>query len=465
MLKSLKVKSKIILLAITLISTIIFTPTIDDFPLRNWDEAWYAEIIKNMASGNYSLFASYWNGQYYFDKPPLYFWLSLQFFKIFGPGEWQARIVSVLASIFASVLVFLIGKKLFGQNGALFTFIAFLTFGQVVVRFAHGNLDALLICLILASFYFHLLSKKDKRFAVACGLFVGLSFLAKGYLPGLYSLIIIFIYYLFTEKKLPKNLFLILTFALAPNISYYLAGYLRFGEQFINWYLFTPGAGLLQSPLSSFSLTYFKDFIRDIGLWWFLIAVAIVNKLKLTSYEKSTLIAFTVLIIIYTTPLNFLSEKLGWYNLPAYPLAALIVGLTASKINMKSAIFIISILLIILLQIVNAIRIENIHPDRSKVGANLGAIAKDIIPKDEKIILDDKDFTSFLFYSDHGQVFVSLPTGGKDWEWWTLKYKNLEKFIKDNPNTWLVTRDLKSLPIKTKGVIKAESEGYTFVRF
>lgn len=35
-------------------SSAIFFTNINNFPLRNWDEAWYAEIIKNMASGHYN---------------------------------------------------------------------------------------------------------------------------------------------------------------------------------------------------------------------------------------------------------------------------------------------------------------------------------------------------------------------------------------------------------------------------
>ena len=452
------------ILAIIAISTFIFARNINDFPLRNWDEAWYAQIIKNMASNNHSLLAPYWNGRYYFDKPPLYFWLSLPFFKIFGPGEWQTRIVSATSAILASLLIYLIGKKLFSQKAAILAFLAFLTFGQVIIRFAHGNLDALLVFLILASFYFYLLSEKNRKWTLACGIFAGLSFLAKGYLPGLYSLAIILLYALIAEKKLPRQFATIVITTLLVSIWYYFAGFLKFGEQFISWYLFSPDAGLLKSPLSSFSLSYFMDLARDVGFWWILVILAIIKKVKLARFEKSILIAFTVLTIIYITPLNFLSEKLGWYNLPTYPLIALVVGLFASKINLK-AVSVTFISIIIILQVASVIRIENIYPDRSNVGATLGNIAKSIIPTGQTMILDDKDFTSFLFYSNHDEVFVSLPQGGKDWEWWIIRYENLEEFIKENPNSWIITKNLSSLPINKQGEIKAQSQGYTFAKF
>src|SRR3990172_10778079 len=97
---------------IIVISTITFFRNITNFPLRNWDEAWYAEIIKNMALGKYGYLMPFWNGRYYFDHAPLYFWLSAPVFKIFGAGEWQTRFVSAVAAIFAAFLIFKIGKKL-----------------------------------------------------------------------------------------------------------------------------------------------------------------------------------------------------------------------------------------------------------------------------------------------------------------------------------------------------------------
>src|SRR3989304_4585429 len=89
-------------------SAVIFFSKISSFPLRNWDEAWYAEIIKNMASGKYGYLMPFWNGRYYFDNAPLYFWLSTPIFKIFGAGEWQARFISTTAAVIASLLIFLI---------------------------------------------------------------------------------------------------------------------------------------------------------------------------------------------------------------------------------------------------------------------------------------------------------------------------------------------------------------------
>jgi len=113
------------LIVLTLLSTFVFFRSINEFPLRNWDEAWYAEISKNMATNNTGLLMPFWNGKYYFDKPPMYFWLSYPIFKIFGPGEWQARAVSTTAAVLTVLMIFVIGKKLFNNKIGIVSAIIF----------------------------------------------------------------------------------------------------------------------------------------------------------------------------------------------------------------------------------------------------------------------------------------------------------------------------------------------------
>lgn len=455
-------------LLIVAISTIIFFRNINAFPLRNWDEAWYGEIIKNMATGNYSLLIPYWNGQYYFDKPPLYFWLSLPLFEYFGPGEWQARVISAAASVLASFLTYLIAKKLFGQTAAIFALLIFITLGQVVVRFAHGNLDALMISLFLLSFYFFLASEQKPAFAILAGIALGLGTLVKGALIGLFPFLTVILYSLCVYKKITRSFITIAAFALISSGIYYLAAAAKFGQPFIQSYILKPDAGLLRSPLESFSPTYIRDFLRDVGFWWLIVLPTLVIYLKNSQLTKKTAIylAFTISIFAFILPLNFLSEKLGWYNLPVYPFTAIIIGSLTSQFFKKNKI-IIPIFLTLLIstaQIYNVVRIENIYPDRSQVGAQLGLIAQDTIPDDAKIILDDKDFTTFLFYSDHGQIFVSLPQGGKDWEWWIISYNQLDQFISQNSPTWVITQNA-NLPITNQGEVKKEAYGYQFIRY
>ena len=459
-------------LGIFLISFITFFRNIGSYPLRNWDEAWYGEIIKNMASGTYGYMVPFWNGQYYFDKPPLYFWLSLPFFKFSPPPaggeEWQARIVSATAAAVATLLVYLIGKKLFNPVCGLLSALVFLTLGQVVIRFASGNLDGLLVCLFLSSFYFYLRSNESKLFPALAGISLGLGFLTKGYFLGLFPALLITLYSISTTKKLPKNLILITSSALISSLWWYVLGTIKFGKPFFDWYVLSPGGNLLKLPLSSFSMSYFGDLIRDVGFWWIPIATAAIYVGKnIASKEKKVLVSLVAAVFLFIFPLNFLSEKLRWYNLPAYPLLTIIVGYFASKmIKDYSKITTVLSAIVTIAQIYNVIRIENIFPDRSKVGADLGKHAASLIQQEDTVILDDHDFTSFLYYSDHKKVFMVQKNGGKAGEWWILDYTNLPQFVKTQSKTWIITPDPNNLPRDLKNPkTEATFNGYTFISF
>src|SRR5258706_16282380 len=54
------------------------------------------------------------NGFKYFEKPPLQYWATAAFFKLFGERDWAARLWTALAGLGGIALVFFSGKKLFG---------------------------------------------------------------------------------------------------------------------------------------------------------------------------------------------------------------------------------------------------------------------------------------------------------------------------------------------------------------
>lgn len=425
------------------------------FPLRNWDEAWYAEIIRNMASGNYSLLVPFWNGQYYFDKPPLYFWLSLPFFRLFGSGEWQARIVSVLAAAIAALLIFLIGKKLFNPKAGFLSSLVFVTLGQVWVRFSHGNLDALLVSLFLATFYTHLFAKQ-RKFAVATGIFLGLGFLVKGWFLGLFPLAVIVVFSWVTKRRLPHNLSLIILFAILSSGWWYLLGALKFGRPFVDWYLLT----VANSRLGHFSLQPFWYLVRDSGVW---VIPTLLYSVKVA--KNKNLITFAFIIFLFIFALGFLPEKFDWYNLPVYPFVALIVGYTVFRFVNSYPRAVALVPLFVIAQIFIAFKIENIYPDRSLVGAKLGLAAREIIEPDDVVVLDDRDFTSFLYYSNHKEIFVVSKEGGKPGEWWIMSYSDLSKFLQENKNVIIVSLNIERLPVQLNGQqLVGEHLGYKFIK-
>lgn len=450
--------------AILIISLAAFLPQLFSFPLQNWDEAWYGEIIKNMASGNYSLLVPFWNGNYYLDKPPLYFWLSLPVVKFFGIGEWQVRLVSVLAGIISVYLVFLIGEKLISRRVGLFAGVIFLTLGQIIERLGNGNLDALLICLALASFYFYLDSYKSWKYTFLTGLFLGLTYFAKGWVLGLYPLFLMFVHtFLYRRKFL--NLLLILAISVFILSWWFITGFHTFGKKFLDWYLFSPTAGSFGGHLD-FSFTLLRTFFRDLGFWLFILLFFQISRKNVGQMEKRMVLFLLLTSLVYVLAMNFQSNKLGWYLLPSYPLIALVVAYCLDRLLDTYFKFMIFLsIFVFLAQSLLLMKIKISDTDRSQVGATLGKYAKTIIPKGASLILDDPDYPSFLFYSDLGKVYTTSYFGGDEREWWILKDENLKSFIQKNPKTWLVSRDPESLPVDLEGSqLVTRFNGYQFVR-
>lgn len=455
------------LLFVLISSLITFARTITTSTLRNWDEAWYAEVIKNMASGQYGFFQPYWNGRIFLDNAPLYFWLSTPIVKIFGLGLWQIRFVSALAAIFACILIFLIGKKLAGTICGLISFIVFLTLGGLTIRFAHANLESLLVCFTLAAFYFYLLSEKNKFFSILSGATIGLGFLVKSWSVGLFGLVLIILYAFAKERKLPRNLPILLAFLTISCAWWYFAGTLKFGKVFFNWYILNPTENKFTS-FTDFSLDYFIFTFRDIGFWLLVPASLILFKLKsIKKLNKKIILPLLSLPFAYIFFLNFLSDKSDWYLIPALTLIALLIGYLGSILYQEypkqTAILIFVVLLV---QMANVLRIENIYPDRSAVGKELGIKADRLIPKSDTIVLDDPDFTAFLYYSNHGNIFTLEDNQKSEaLEWWKVSHKDLEEFTKNHSNTWVITRNPNNINLLSKPRTVETVNSYTFLKF
>src|SRR3989344_7602006 len=81
-----------------LLVTPLFFYKLGQTSLVSWDEAWYAEVAKNiMRSG--SLINMTWNSHPYFDHPPAGYWLMALSYKLFGVNEFWTRFPSAIAGI------------------------------------------------------------------------------------------------------------------------------------------------------------------------------------------------------------------------------------------------------------------------------------------------------------------------------------------------------------------------------
>lgn len=86
-------------------------------PLLSPDEGRYAEIAREMAQSN-DFVTPRLNGLKYFEKPPLHYWLTAASFKIFGVGEFSARLVPALYGLGIGIIIYICLARLHGRASA-----------------------------------------------------------------------------------------------------------------------------------------------------------------------------------------------------------------------------------------------------------------------------------------------------------------------------------------------------------
>ncbi|MFN3918565.1 MAG: ArnT family glycosyltransferase [Flavobacteriales bacterium] len=85
------------------------------FPIQGVDANQYFAMSQEMLkTGNY--LEIYHRGYDYLDKPPLLFWITSLFFKVFGVGEWQYRLPSFLFTLLAVYSTYRLGKLLYNEH-------------------------------------------------------------------------------------------------------------------------------------------------------------------------------------------------------------------------------------------------------------------------------------------------------------------------------------------------------------
>ena len=158
------------------------------------DEGRYAEMGREMVTTN-DWITPRLNGIKYFEKPPLQAWMNALTFKVFGLGEWQARLWTGVCGLLGIALVALAGLRLYG--GAVgFTAAAVLASSFLWAAMGHFNsLDMGLAGVMTLSLCGLLIAQRDeagaagrRNWMLACWGGMALAVLSKGLigiaLPG-----------------------------------------------------------------------------------------------------------------------------------------------------------------------------------------------------------------------------------------------------------------------------------------
>ena len=149
------------------------------------DEGRYAELPREMLkSGDW--ITPHLNGVVYFEKPPLLYWAVAAMYRLFGLHEWSGRMVPALAALAGVLLVYGLGRRMFGARAGLLGALACDTSILWILSARELVIDMLFSALIIAGLAFWWLGHtaenagRSRNDVLAMWLSVAGAMLAKG---------------------------------------------------------------------------------------------------------------------------------------------------------------------------------------------------------------------------------------------------------------------------------------------
>lgn len=309
----------------TVLACIVLLALLGHKPLTNWDEGIYAEISREMLS--LGVLVPHWNYQPWFEKPPLMFWITAAFFKIFGVHDFWARAGSAFSGV---LIVTLLHGWLVRRNDTLAawlsTVILLSTFGFLHVCRV-GEMDVLLslgCCISL----FGLTAIQDRKLSGWYLFWAGLAIALMT--KGAACIILIITALLFAAlecwnlTRLRKSFWLGLLLFLMTVLPWHLYMFHLFGTGFLTEYF---GFHVLERATHQI-----EDHITH---WWYYFWVLLISAVPfvllypfavVASFKRKELRAWSIFAVVVIGFFTIVQTRLPHYIAPAYPALAMLTS-------------------------------------------------------------------------------------------------------------------------------------------
>lgn len=329
----------VIFLLVLFCGAFLFFWNIDNYGLADWDEAWYAEIARNILKSHNWLLLSF-NGLPYYDHPPTGFWLMAISMKIFGINEFAVRFPSALCGFLSIILIYLIGRKLFNRNAGFISTMILSSSLWFLYRARTGNLDAPLIFFLLLTFYSAIQLRYKSFWLPIFSISAAFLILTKsivGVVCLLPSLIYLVIFWREIKLSIPPLLFAVCLF-LATIYPWYSVSSLAYGHNFLARQLEIGTRNNLSASLQLtqlFNSRTLEYLSFGIGSKWF--KLYLVSFLTIFFIKPQWKILTPIVLSSFVLLFGFLKNSTVeiWHLLPLYPLIALQVGICFSALFKK----------------------------------------------------------------------------------------------------------------------------------
>lgn len=305
-------------------------------PLLDPDEPIYGQFIKEMVRGGDWLTPHY-NGALWFDKPPLFYWLSCACVKLVGFGEYAIRMPSAIFAALTVVMVYLLAVRDFGKRaGLIASAVVGTTLLQIIMSHAAAT-DSVMVFFMVASLYaYRRWVEIDGRgrlgWMAVCGVAAGFGMLTKGPVVPLLLSMTFLIHLIWTKQ--PRRLISFdlpvwLVTMLAIGLPWYVAMYVMHREPFMEQWVMANNITRFVKPLHESHTGQWYSYFRNIPMvvlfffpWTVFLPQAIARHGRSNAGAKLAFCWAAVVFVFFS-----ISKTQNFtYMLPAFPALAVLVG-------------------------------------------------------------------------------------------------------------------------------------------
>jgi 4-amino-4-deoxy-L-arabinose transferase-like glycosyltransferase len=291
------------------------------------DEPRYASIGREMArSGDW--ITPRLDGQPWFEKPPLTYWLTASGHLVGLPDEWAARLPEGLISVAFLMFFYFILAREFSPPMALAS-TAILATSAAWMAYSFAALTDLPMSAALGAAMLILLF--DPRRAALAGVLLGLSILGKGFVP----VVLIAPLFLIARGKRPGKLIVALGSAAIIAAPWFILCWMRNGNAFWDDFFWKQHVARFLTP----NLEHVQPFwyympVLLAGLFPWTPLAALLAQRRLYSDRRVLLLAAWVLygLIFFSIARN----KLPGYLLPLFPALAIVLAAAVERVRLKA---------------------------------------------------------------------------------------------------------------------------------
>ena len=309
--------------------------------LAAWDEAIYAQVSKEIVRGGDWL-TLHWAYQPWFEKPPLFMWITALFYRLFGVSEFWARVPSALSGITLIGVTYLIGKYTFGKRVGFLAAVILSTCYHFLSFSRFGTMDVMLTLFTYLALYAYLrLNNEKQKWWYLVWSSCALALMVKG-AGGIIAPAAIILALAF-EKRFSAAIrsshfwqgVLLAFLIIAPwHILMYVWYGRAFIDEYIGYHVIARSTRTLEGHASGYYY-YVGKLVDGFFPWCLLVPFAVISIIRRNNKDQSRSWVLLLLCALVFGLYTVIPTRRPWYIVPLYPALAVLIAIFISNLYQK----------------------------------------------------------------------------------------------------------------------------------